>query len=276
MRNPVRKAWIWGAVLAAGLTMLAYGIPRFETYAPSPLAAVIAAILGFVISITGAIFFLQYALSARGLSKLMRERDAGALVARWHVGPADLERFRDIDRARAAEHSGLANDFVLPARTPPLGLDILVGDTGILAGDSYHVLRRHGLPGLVTAGWLAAVPECLEFGLVYPRRYGAYYRALRLPVPGAARAQGVAAYHHFERRAPGIRQPPIVRHPRLSAALALAVVLAGACACWYGWQLKEAGDEGQTPNIWMASGFAAAATAAIILIALFASRIGRR
>ncbi len=275
MRDPARKAAFWLAILAVGLGLLAYGYPRLETYAPSPPAAVIAMLGGFLLAVTGATLFLLAFLFARGRARLLAARDAGTLVARWTVGAADWGRFRAIDRARAAEHRELTNQLKLDRDPPPTGSEILVGETGLMVDGVYHDLLHGGGPALLAAGWLGppADPECLELRLIAVTRFGSYRSALRVPVPAGSRAQGIRAYEHFAARAPKPRKP---LNLRLAAIIAAISAIAGAAAFAIGWRMRQGGDPGWTPSAWMAWGMGGVLLALILALAALATHFRRR
>ncbi len=103
----------------------------------------------------------------------------------------------------------------------------------------YHPLRMNGIPELRSIGWLdnaprpGRPPDCLEFLLAYPAgRYGGVrYTCLRVPVPEAARAQGLSAYRHFapaleKRRAKGAIA---LRNPRRTYQITAALFGVGPC-----------------------------------------------
>lgn len=239
MRNPAGKIFVYSALLAAGVLLVYLGATRWDGSGESWFGFVVM-LAGLLLVPFGAVYLVMALLHTRGRSKLVAGR---GLIARWHVSAGEWERFVRFDRIRARSAPGLHNDLQLKG-PQERGVDILVGRTSALVGDSYHVLRRGGLPGLAALYWLPppAEPECLEFHVRYAKRYGpGTPMTLRLPVPASARGEGIKVYEHFE---PLLRPKPslAVRRPRLVIAIALAVALIGAIAAAWGLTAARAGE----------------------------------
>ena len=203
MRNPRRKAILFIALALAGAALLWLGMQRESAVERDETAGVVS-VVGFATLVCSALYLLLRVLpTAIGRARLL----AGAgRIAQWQVSAADWDKFRALDAERAgADPMFLANDLWIRRQTPPEGVEIVVGKKALIVDGSYHPLRPNGVPELRSIGWLdnaarpGRPPDCLEFLLAYPAgRYGGVrYTCLRVPVPGAARTQGLSAYRHF-------------------------------------------------------------------------------
>jgi len=198
-----------------------------------------------------ALLFLAMALlAARGHARL----SAGiGRIAGWHVTAAEWDRFRAFDALRAKQHISLIGDFAIRKHTPESGVNVIVGRRQIIVDGSYHTLSRFGLPALTAVYWLPAPadPECLEFALLYPGgRYGGARRvSLRVPVPAAARNEGVRVYRHFHALVPPPRPALAFRRPRLVIGGGLGVTLAAAAAAGAGWVIARQSAPGTVAEI---------------------------
>ncbi|HEY6817704.1 MAG TPA: hypothetical protein VI168_19385 [Croceibacterium sp.] len=254
MRNPSRKARIFASLVALGLAFAWFGVehhvPLGGDWVPG-LMVVGGGLTAFACSL----WLVQSLFHVRGMARL----EAGiGLVARWHIGALDWEKYRAADSAReASDPQFLVNDLWVRKTTPPEGVEVIVGEKALIVDGSYHVLRIHGLPELRSIGWLdnsaapGRPPDCLEFLLAYPRgRYGGIqYTCLRIPVPEVAQVPARKAYLQFApaleaRRAKGAIA---LRNPRRTlqvCGVMLAVSVVAAAWGWFeaertGWSLNE-------------------------------------
>jgi hypothetical protein len=246
VRNPPRKAAIFASCVAFGLALVWFGI---ENHVPlgGDWVPGLMVVAGGLIAFACSLWLLQSLLHMRGMARL----EAGiGLVARWHVGAVDWEKYRAADAARvASDPQFLVNDLWLRKTTPPEGVEVIVGEKALIVDGSYHVLRMNGLPELRSIGWLdnsstpGRPPDCIEFLLAYPRgRYGGIqYTCLRVPVPESAQGPARKAYLQFApaleaRRAKGAIA---LRNPRRTLQVCgVMLVASGAAAAW-GWLEAE-------------------------------------
>lgn len=230
MRNPARKALYCLAALLAGAALIRFGALRHERIGED-WASLGALALGFTLAPFGLVFLIQALFAMRGQARLLAGHRE---IARWRVYPAEWDRFRALDTRRSSGYPGLVNDLWVRKRTPADGVEVIVGETGLLVDGSYHSLAPRGLPELREVRWFDGPPTCLEFALVYPRsRYGGTVpTTLRVPVPSGARGAAQRVVNHFRPRVvrrPGLalRNPP--RTYRVCAILfAAAAAMAGA------------------------------------------------
>jgi hypothetical protein len=242
MRNPAGKIVVYLALLAAGILLVYLGGARWDGTGETWFGFVL--MLAGLLSIAfGAVYLVMASLYARGRAKLL---DGRGLIARWHVSAGEWARFVRIDQLRRETDAGFANDFNAAKQAADLGVDILVGRTGVAIGDYYQTLRRGGLPGLVALYWLPppADPQCLEFHARYPRsRFGGSVPiCIRFPIARGADLAARRVYDHFE---PLLRprDPIALRNPALTIRIALAVALASAIAAAWGFASVRSGGE---------------------------------
>lgn len=246
MRNPSRKAAIFAGLVAIGGALAWLGVhdhvPASGDWVPGAMV-----VGGSLLAFACTLWLAQALLHIRGMAKLK----AGiGRVAQWHIGALDWDKYRAADAARvASDPQFLVNDLWLRERTPPEGVEVIVGEKSLIVDESYHVLRMNGLPELRAIGWLnnAATPgrppDCIEFLLAYPRgRYGGIqHTCLRVPVPAAALEQGRKAYDQFapaleRRRAKGAIA---LRNPRRTLQVCGVIFAAGLAAAAWGWLRAE-------------------------------------
>lgn len=237
MRNPHRKILVYLMLSIVAVAMTTYGF-RAEQRLGEDWTTTGVALVGFTLAPFGFVFLVNALLFARGRAKLLAGRD---VLARWHVTADEWERFRVVDRIRGEQDPAFFNDLPIFKGRQDRGIDVIIGKHSALVGDSYHVLRKGGLPGLTAIYWLPAPadPECLEFHIVYPRyRSTALRLAFRIPFPASARKDARRVYDHFE---PPLRPRLALafRNPKLTIKICLGLTLGfGAAAAWGFWRAK--------------------------------------
>jgi hypothetical protein len=231
MRNPGRSLLTWLAVAILGSLAIYASFGSSRAIGEDWIVAALG-VAGVIMVPLGVVYTMWALALLRGRSKL---RGGHRLLARWHVSPEEWRRFIAFDRIRAASAPGLANDFRAARIDADRGVELLVGETGIAIGDYYQALRRGGLPGLHAFYWLPdpADPQCLEFHVVYPRRFGPGTRlCVRAPVAGSAHEAARRVQHHFD----GLLRPmePLaLRNPALTIRISMTVALVfGLGAAW--------------------------------------------
>ncbi|MBX9702352.1 MAG: hypothetical protein K2X74_23140, partial [Acetobacteraceae bacterium] len=200
---------------------------------------------------------------AQGEARLRRGQ---GVIARWTVPAPEWEVFRAFAARRAAAGPGLADD-VAPAPATGPEVEIRFGRRQVLVHDSYHPLRRFGLPELGWVGWQqpADAPEALEFGVRYPRgESGTVGVVVRVPVPRAAREDGIRIYHHFAALAPKPRVGLAFRRPGLVLGSSLGVTVLGAAVGGVAWHLRGPGDAGDAAMVALAVGLVLGLTGGVV------------
>ena len=273
MRNPARKIWLNLVLLAVGAALFVTGASGVERTGED-WRSIAVMVAGATLAPIALMFVIFALLHTRGLGKL---RAGVGVIARWSVTPEEWEQFRAFDRIRAASGANLANEMIYDEERPSWPVAIIGGRKSAVIGDSYHVLRRGGIPALTALYWLPppADPECIEFHVAYPRYRSTSLRlTLRFPVPARYRAEGVRVYEHF---APLVvpRQAIALRNPAKTIRIALAVAAAGAAAfAWGYWSASRSDGQDLVPLVAAIVGAIGGATA--LLIALITAILSRR
>lgn len=243
MRDPARKALYFLLAGLAGAALVWFGAER-EQRIGEDWTAITPILLGLAIAPFAIVLTVQALFAARGKARLLAGH---RVLARWHVYPGEWEGFRSLDSRRSGSDSSLVNDLRVRKATPSDGVEVIVGETGLLVDGSYHGLRPGGLPELREVRWLDGPPTCLEFSLLYPRnRYGGTVpTTLRIPVPAGSRGAAQRVVDHFRPRL--VRKPGLaLRNPpktyRICAILFAAA--AAMAAVGYAWarSLADGGD----------------------------------
>jgi hypothetical protein len=185
-----KKIWLGGA--AAGVAMMALAILIY-----SDERSGLSQLLGFagaLAMIFGLIFGLFAARDAGFEARLRAGKD---VIAKWRVSAEDWDRFCAFDAGRSAFFSNAA---WLPGETPADGVEIVVGKTHILVGDSLHA-HKDSLTNtsLICGMMLPADPPCMELVIrTHDKSEDVFY--LRFPVPADAGASGERAVQHLSKR----------------------------------------------------------------------------
>jgi len=273
MRNPGRKIYFYLAMLLTGAGLCALSISMVGPPG-NDWRWGLAGATGITLFLIGLVQMLFAMLHSRGEAKL---RAGENVLERWSVTPDEWERFRFFDRIRAATPGTFANDLTYDENRQSLPVEVIVGRTSALIGDSYHVLRRGGIPGMYALYWLPAPadPECLEFHISYPRHRSPPLRmTLRFPVPARYRAEGVRVYEQFIPLMPS-GEGIAIRKPGLTIAVALAVASVGATAfAWGMWRIKAGNFQEVAPVVAAIIGGIGGVGA--LLIALMTAILARR
>jgi hypothetical protein len=243
VRDPARKALYFLLAGLAGAALVWFGAAR-EQRIGEDWTAIVPILLGLAIAPFAIVLTVQALFAARGKARLLAGH---RVLARWHVYPGEWEGFRSLDSRRSGSDSSLVNDLRVRKATPSDGVDVIVGETGLLVDGSYHGLRPGGLPELREVRWLDGPPTCLEFSLRYPRnRYGGTVPAtLRIPVPAGSRGAAQRVVDHFRPRL--VRKPGLaLRNPpktyRICAILFAAAVAMTAIGYAWARSLADGGD----------------------------------
>ena len=239
MRNPGRKAVYCGLALLVATGLILLGIEREPRMGePWRVAAPIA--LGFAILPFPLYILIEALFACAGLARL---RSGVGVIARWTVQPGEWAQFGKTDPGRGQRVSTLNHLWIRgPAGREPV--EVIVGETSLVADGSYHSLKPGGLPDLREVRWLEGSPACLEFALRYPRsRYGPPVPVtVRVPVPAGARGEAGRVLAHYQQ----ILRPK-ARAPSRTRRIAVTAALAGAAGAG-GYALLDAWRDG-SPNV---------------------------
>ena len=246
MRNPARKALHCLLACLAGAGLVWIGAMR-EQRIGEHWTAIVPIFAGLAVAPFAIVLLVQALFAIRGKARLLAGH---RVIARWHLYPAEWERFRTLDHRRSGEDPGLTNDLSVRRAIPPEGAEVIVGETGLLVDGSYHGLRPGGLPELREVSWLEGPPACLEFALVYPRnRYGGTVpTTLRLPVATGSRGAAQRVVDHFSPRL--IRRPGLaLRNPPRTYRICALLLAAAAAMAAAGYALASTRPDGADPLV---------------------------
>lgn len=229
MRAPGRKLIVYLALLAIGVALAVYGFDA-EQKIGEDWRSTGAAIVGLILIPISTVQGLLALLHTIGRARLLAGHN---VLARWQVPASVWRRFQALEPQRAAE-SGLHNDTDVTSSLIDRGVDVIVGTKSLLVGDNYHPLRRLAIPETIGVRMVEqGDPNCIEFQILYPRRYGPGFRmALRVPFTAQCRPQAVTVFEYF---APRFARGPslALRRPRRTIAISLVVsALAAGAALW--------------------------------------------
>lgn len=273
MRNPGRKIWFYLAWALAGAALCALMVQQVGRSQAEWWEAALGAI-GLTVALIAPTQMLFAILHMRGRAKLLAGEN---VLTRWSVTPEEWEKFRFFDRIRAATPGTFTNDLTYDDAPLSAPVEIIVGRKSALIGDSYHVIRKGGIPITYALYWLPAPadPECLEFHISYPRHRSPPVRmTLRFPVPARFRAEGIKVFDHFAPLMPrgeGIA----LRRPALTIGVSLAI--AAVSASVFAWGIAKLQDSTAIDEArLMAAVFGGVIGVAALLMALLTALLARR
>lgn len=150
----------------------------------------------------GVICFFMFFNFLWGYRVIAAARRGETVIGRWTVKPAEAEAFRADDKRRG--DLGYDNDYKLPKKIPPDGLEVIFTDNSVIVGGTYFGLVTTGMFKFEGVQMLPDNPLALEFGTVMTSVAGGntvrVYRVrglLRIPVSRAGREEAVKVLGHF-------------------------------------------------------------------------------
>lgn len=137
MRNPARK--LAYALIALCTGVLLFWLALSERLGPEESGPTMAAgIAGFTLLLASAYFVPASLLAARGRARLLAGTD---VIARWHVGAADWERYR----------AGARSWSRFKPRRRAADVEIVAGKRSVLIDDCYFRLDPGKRTGMLNA-----------------------------------------------------------------------------------------------------------------------------
>jgi hypothetical protein len=261
MRRPDQKAFLWFLLAACGGAGVLLASQFFDQL--GEVWSLVIGVPSVAVILFGVVYGIMASLSAYGEWRL---RHGINVIARWQVPPDEWEAFRAYDKRRGAEQHGLTNDFT-PNPAEGRSVEVVFGPRQAMVDGSYHPLGRWAIPQLMWVGWQQPpdAPECLELGLLHPAgKSSTLPMTLRVPVPRAARDDGVRMFHHFKARAPVSREGIAFRRPKLVIGWCIALTLIFAAVGGVGWLMYDRGDRSDLTVVMMVGGLMAAIAAALV------------
>jgi hypothetical protein len=158
-----------------------------------------AARIGIAIPI-GVICFFMFFNFLWGYRLIAAARRGEGVIGRWTVLPAELEAFRADEESRLRRD----NDWKMPKKAPPEGIEVIFTENGLLIGGTYFGLVTTGMFRFEGVQMLPGNPLALEFGTVMTSVTNTttvrFYRTrgvLRVPVSRAGRDAAVKVLNHY-------------------------------------------------------------------------------
>ncbi len=206
----------------------------------------------------GVICFFMFFNFLWGYRLIAAMRRGEKVIGRWTVTPEEAEAFRADDKRRG--DAGYDNDYKLPKKIPPGGIEVIFTDSAVLVGGAYFGLVTTGMFKFEGVQMLPDNPLALEFGTVMTTFAGGnsvrVYRAtglLRVPVSRAGRDEAVKVLGHFsavDQRRTLVNPNFYVRRIRWGLIAAPLFFLMAAM----GFGLNEAGVQGVVPLLMAVTG----------------------
>ena len=199
LSNPRRSVVLCLAGLAIGAAALAWGIWAMDDAENAP--ASIAVAIGLLFCIVFPLFLFNFLWAVR-LTEAMRRGEN--VIARWTVPPQTLEEFRADEAGR--RKAGRPNDWKVPKRIPPDGLEVIFSPDAVMIGDNFFGLARSGLARFDAIQIVPGNPLSLGFAMALTTgratSTGAHLTTqrseLRIPIARTASAEAGKVLAHFQ------------------------------------------------------------------------------
>ena len=206
----MRKPLFWRDVnLAIGAGGLASAVAGFRLPAVGEGALQVVLLLagstGILVGVCGTIICWSFSRTEAAL------RRGEGVMGRWRVDAAAWPGFLSLEKWMAAAPGAWPNAFTLPKGAATKGLEVIVGEEGVLIGDDVFRLPRRSTPQ-VTGARLRAEPDtpvCVELWLYFPptpNRFGvspARRLVLRFPSSPTAEAEAARIVTYYQQGRPG-------------------------------------------------------------------------
>lgn len=188
---------VTGVVLAA--LSIWWGVAEMNALGHETTASGLKIGIAIPVGVICFFMFFNFLWGARVLAAMRRGEK---VIGRWTVTPAEAEAFRADDKRRA--DLGYDNDYKLPKKIPPGGIEVIFTDNAVAVGGTYFGLVTTGMFRFEGVQMLPDNPLALEFGTVMTTMAGGntvrVYRTrglLRVPVSRAGRGEAVKVLDHF-------------------------------------------------------------------------------
>jgi len=195
LSNPRRSVMICAVAITIGAAALLWGI-----LAGGEGLAGVAIAIGLLLCILFTLFLFNFVWAVR-LTDAMKRGDR--VIARWTVPPETLEEFRANEKA--LNDAGRPNDYRLPRKIPPGGLEVIFSPDAAMIGETFFGLAK---TGLARFNWIQIVPGnplSIAFGMAMTSgRTGsagatltAQQSELRIPVARTANDEARKVLAHY-------------------------------------------------------------------------------
>jgi hypothetical protein len=201
LSNPRRSVMISIAILAVGVGGILWGIFEMDRRGGAETNATALAIgVGLLLAILGCLFTFNFIWAVR-LTEAMKRGEN--VIARWTVPAQTLEEFR-INEA-ALKQAGRLNDWKVPRKVPPNGVEVIFSPSAVMIGDSFFGLAKGGLARFTSIQMVPGNPLAIGFGMALTTGRATsggailttYRSELRIPVARTAGAEASKVLTHY-------------------------------------------------------------------------------
>ena len=269
--DPRRDVAICIAGIVAGVAALGFGLLAMDD-PDLATAAQIAIGLGLLFCLVFPLFLFNFLWALR-LTSAMRRGEG--VIARWTVPVQTLEEFRADEEAR--RKAGRPNDWKVPRRIPPEGLEVIFSASAVMIGKSFFGLAKSGMARFGDVQAVPGNPLAIAFAMVLTTgrmtssgapTLSTWRSELRVPVSRLASAEASKVLAHFQAVSSGrtVARPgfwPL----RIRIGLWWAAIAAAIAALGFVLDALQA-DLGEAPMIMSVAGAVAAPGG--LLVALIA------
>jgi hypothetical protein len=206
MRKPLFQRDVALAIAAGGLAAIV-AAARLPAVSEGPWHVALM-VVGVTALPFGGVWALMAWVVARTEAALRR---GDGVMARWRIDAAAWPGFHVLEKWMASAPNAWPNEFSLPEKAAKKGLEVIVGQEGVLIGDAVFRLPRRSVPEVTFAGLRREpdTPVCVELCLYYPptpNRFGtspARRTVLRFPVAPAAEHEAARLVTYYHQGRPG-------------------------------------------------------------------------
>lgn len=199
VRRPGRSVLICAALAIGGAAAVVCGnVVRNATGDETPWSGFPISV-GMLVALLGLIMLPNFLWGMRVFGAMGRDE---GVIARWTVAAPGFDRFRETERRLEKTERG--NDYRLPARTPPQGVEVIFSGDGVLIGDTYFGLSTTGVSRYTSVRIREANPPLIEFGTmltsVVRTPQGSIMRnrgVLRVPTAPTASLEAARVLRHY-------------------------------------------------------------------------------
>lgn len=244
VRRPGRSVLICAAMLVGGALSVLSGAVEMNALGHETPSTALRIGGGLVVAIFGGLLIFNFAWGMRVIAAMRR---GDGVIARWTVPPRSVDAFRDTDRQLRRTEGD--NDYRVPRKTPPGGLEVVFSADGVLIGDTFFGLASTGISRFTSVRLRQYNPPFIEFGtamtsILKTTHVRVLHTAgvLRVPVTLAAEAQAGAVLKHYR---DVIARRVIVKPDfwRWRIRLGLRVAAVSAIVAGIGFALRERNSE---------------------------------
>lgn len=202
LSNPKRSAVICIALLVIGVGGILWGVfERGRLGGGETGGTGFAIVGGLLLAIIGFLFLVNFIWLVRRTSAMKRGEN---VIARWTVPQQTLEEFRQDDAD--PKKMRRKNDYRLPRKLPPEGLEVIFSADAVMIGDAFFGLARSGIARFTDVSTVPGNPLSVAFRMAVTAPRGTSYGGatlrtrrseLRVPVARTASTEASKVLAHY-------------------------------------------------------------------------------